>query len=70
MGLVCWRGCGVTHTVTMKVFNQPRRQRGHATDLTAAVLEALGVPVGQALPSESTIRRVLQDLAQQASTPA
>ena len=34
----------------------------HATDLTAADLEALGLQVGQALPSESTIRRVLQDL--------
>lgn len=36
--------------------------REHATDLTAADLEALGLPEGQALPSESTIRRVLQDL--------
>lgn len=34
----------------------------HATDLTAADLEALGFQVGQALASESTIRRVLQDL--------
>ena len=34
----------------------------HATDLTAADLEALGLAAGQALPSESTIRRVLQDL--------
>ena len=34
----------------------------HATDLTAADLEALGLQVGQALASESTIRRVLQDL--------
>ena len=34
----------------------------HTTDLTGADLEALGLPVGQALPSESTIRRVLQDL--------
>ena len=34
----------------------------HTTDLTAADLEALGLQVGQALPSESTIRRVLQDL--------
>ena len=33
----------------------------HATDLTAADLEALGLEAGQALPSESTIRRVLQD---------
>ena len=30
----------------------------HTTDLTADV-EALGLQVGQALPSESTIRRVL-----------
>ena len=36
----------------------------HTTDLmTATDLEALGLPEGQALPSESTIRRVLQDLA-------
>jgi len=35
----------------------------HTTDLmTATDLEALGLPEGQALPSESTIRRVLQDL--------
>ena len=34
----------------------------HTTDLTAADLEALGVEAGRALPSESTIRRVLQDL--------
>lgn len=34
----------------------------HATDLHAADLEALGLQNGQALPSESTIRRVLQDL--------
>ena len=34
----------------------------HATDLTAADLRSLGVEAGQALPSESTIRRVLQDL--------
>ena len=34
----------------------------HTTDLTAADLEALGLEVGQALASESTIRRVLQDL--------
>ena len=34
----------------------------HTTDLTAADLEALGLQVGQALPSESTIRRVVQDL--------
>ncbi|WP_256693192.1 ISAs1 family transposase [Actinomyces oris] len=34
----------------------------HATDLTAADLEALGLAAGQALASESTIRRVLQDL--------
>ena len=34
----------------------------HATDLTAADLEALGLAAGQALPSESTIRRVLQNL--------
>ena len=34
----------------------------HTTDLTAADLEALGLQVGQALPSESTIRRVLQDM--------
>ena len=34
----------------------------HTTDLTAADLEALGLPEGQALPSESTTRRVLQVL--------
>ena len=34
----------------------------HATDLTGADLEALGLAAGQALPSEATIRRVLQDL--------
>ena len=34
----------------------------HATDLTGADLEALGLAAGQALPSETTIRRVLQDL--------
>ena len=34
----------------------------HTTDLTAADLEALGVEAGWALSSESTIRRVLQDL--------
>ena len=34
----------------------------HATDLTSADLRSLGVEEGQALPSESTIRRVLQDL--------
>ena len=34
----------------------------HATDLTGADLEALGLEKGQTLPSESTIRRVLQDL--------
>ena len=34
----------------------------HTTDLTAADLEALGLEAGQDLPSESTIRRVLQDL--------
>ena len=34
----------------------------HTTDLTTADLEALGLAAGQALPSESTIRRVLQDL--------
>ena len=34
----------------------------HTTDLTATDLEALGLEEGQALPSESTIRRVLQDL--------
>ena len=33
----------------------------HATDLTGADLEALGLEAGQALPSESPIRRVLQD---------
>ena len=32
------------------------------TDLTAADLRSLGVEAGQALPSEPTIRRVLQDL--------
>ena len=34
----------------------------HATDLTGADLVALALEEGQALPSESTIRRVLQDL--------
>ena len=34
----------------------------HATDLEATELEALGLEAGRALPSESTIRRVLQDL--------
>ena len=34
----------------------------HTTDLTAADLEVLGLEAGQDLPSESTIRRVLQDL--------
>ena len=34
----------------------------HATDLTAANLRSLGLAAGQALPSETTIRRVLQDL--------
>jgi len=34
----------------------------HTTDLTAADLEALGLEAGQDLASESTIRRVLQDL--------
>lgn len=34
----------------------------HATDLTAAELRSLGLEEGQPLPSESTIRRVLQDL--------
>ena len=34
----------------------------HTADLTAADLEALGLQGGQALLSESTIRRVLQDL--------
>ena len=36
--------------------------REHTTNLTATALEALGLQGGQALPSESTIRRVLQDL--------
>ena len=34
----------------------------HTTDLTGADLRSLGLKEGQALPSESTIRRVLQDL--------
>ena len=34
----------------------------HATDLTPSDLRSLGLEAGQALPSESTIRRVLQDL--------
>ncbi|VEI14717.1 ISAs1 family transposase [Actinomyces viscosus] len=34
----------------------------HTTDLTGADLRSLGLEEGQALPSESTIRRVLQDL--------
>ena len=34
----------------------------HATDLEPDDLEALGLEAGRALPSESTIRRVLQDL--------
>ena len=40
----------------------PTATREHATDLTGADLEALGLEKGQTLPSESTIRRVLQDL--------
>ena len=32
----------------------------HTTDLTGADLRSLGLEEGQALPSESTIRRVLQ----------
>ena len=34
----------------------------HITDLTPSDLRSLGLEAGQALPSESTIRRVLQDL--------
>ena len=34
----------------------------HVTDLTAASLRSLGLAAGQALPSETSIRRVLQDL--------
>ena len=34
----------------------------HATDLEADDLRSLGLEAGRALPSESTIRRVLQDL--------
>ena len=34
----------------------------HATDLTAANLRSRGLAAGQALPSETTIHRVLQDL--------
>ena len=34
----------------------------YTTDLTAADLRSLGLEEGQPLPSESTIRRVLQDL--------
>lgn len=34
----------------------------NTADLTGAELEALGLEAGQALPSQSTIRRVLQDL--------
>ena len=34
----------------------------HVTDLTAANLRSRGLAAGQALPSETTIRRVLQDL--------
>ena len=34
----------------------------YTTDLTAADLRSLGLEEGQALASESTIRRVLQDL--------
>ena len=34
----------------------------YTTDLTATDLAALGLEAGQALPSESTIRRVLKDL--------
>ena len=36
--------------------------REHTTDLTGADLRSLGVEAGQALPPESTTRRVLQDL--------
>ena len=34
----------------------------YTTDLTAADLRSLGLEEGQALPSESTIGRVVQDL--------
>ena len=34
----------------------------HTSDLTPSDLRSLGLEAGQALPSESTIRRVLQDL--------
>ena len=40
----------------------PTATREHATDLTAANLRPRGLAAGQALPSETTIRRVLQDL--------
>lgn len=40
----------------------PTAIREHVTDLTAANLRSLGLAAGQTLPSETTIRRVLQDL--------
>ena len=43
-------------------WRSPTAAREHATDLTAANLRSLGLAAGQALPSETTIRRVLQDL--------
>lgn len=43
-------------------WRSPTAAREHATDLTAANLRSLGLAAGQALPSETTIRRVLQGL--------
>ena len=43
-------------------WRSPTAAREHATDLTAANLRPRGLAAGQALPSETTIRRVLQDL--------
>ena len=40
----------------------PTATREHATDLTAANLRSLGLAAGQGLPSETTLRRGLQDL--------
>ena len=43
-------------------WRSPTAAREHATDLTAANLRPRGLAAGQALPSETTSRRVLQDL--------
>ena len=43
-------------------WHSPTALWEHATDLTAANLRSLGLAAGRALPSETTIHRVLQDL--------